>query len=73
MINDIATLQNMVKKRDAIIKEHLIKPLNPSSVLDPFMGSGTTAIAAKKTNRHYILYEISEDYVELAKNRLQSS
>ena len=42
-------------------------------VLDPFMGSGSTAIAAKKTNRHYIGYEISKEYVELANHRIQSS
>ncbi len=42
-------------------------------VLDPFMGSGTTAIAALETNRKFVGYEISEDYVELARNRIQSS
>lgn len=40
-------------------------------VLDPFMGSGTTAVAAKQSQRHYIGYEVSATYVELANNRLQ--
>lgn len=40
-------------------------------VLDPFMGSGTTAIAARLTQRHYIGYEISSDYIELANERIQ--
>lgn len=40
-------------------------------VLDPFMGSGSTAIAARLTQRHYIGYEISPDYVELANERIQ--
>ena len=40
-------------------------------VLDPFMGSGSTAIAAKLTQRHYIGYEISPEYVELANERIQ--
>lgn len=40
-------------------------------VLDPFMGSGQTAIAAIKSNRHYIGYEISEEYVKLAKKRIK--
>ena len=36
-------------------------------VLDPFGGSGTTAIVAKKLNRHFKYIEINPDYVELAK------
>src|SRR5262249_33994932 len=40
-------------------------------VLDPFMGSGSTAIAARLTQRHYIGYEISPDYIELANERIQ--
>jgi modification methylase len=40
-------------------------------VLDPFMGSGQTAIAARKSNRHYIGYEIDEKYVALANQRIQ--
>lgn len=39
-------------------------------VLDPFMGSGTTAVAARKAQRHFVGYEISEEYVELAKHRI---
>ncbi len=39
-------------------------------VLDPFMGSGQTALAALKSNRHYLGYEIDEKYVELANRRI---
>ena len=39
-------------------------------VLDPFMGSGTTAIAAEKTNRQWIGYDISQEYIEIAYYRL---
>ena len=39
-------------------------------VLDPFMGSGQTAIAAIKTERYYIGYEIEEKYINLAKDRI---
>ncbi len=39
-------------------------------VLDPFMGSGTTAIAASRAGRHYIGYEVCRDYVEAANARL---
>ncbi len=40
-------------------------------VLDPFMGSGQTAIAALKTKRHYIGYEINDDYVRLSQKRIR--
>lgn len=39
-------------------------------ILDPFMGSGTTALAAKQANRSYIGYEIEPDYITLAEQRL---
>lgn len=40
-------------------------------VLDPFIGTGTTAVAASKTDRHYVGYDVSEDYCELARSRLR--
>jgi site-specific DNA-methyltransferase (adenine-specific) len=40
-------------------------------VLDPFMGSGQTAFAALKTGRHYVGYEINEEYLKLANERIQ--
>ncbi len=40
-------------------------------ILDPFMGSGQTAMAAIKTDRHYIGYEIDESYVKLAESRIR--
>jgi site-specific DNA-methyltransferase (adenine-specific) len=40
-------------------------------ILDPFMGSGTTAVAAIKTKRHYVGYDINEDYIKLANNRIR--
>jgi site-specific DNA-methyltransferase (adenine-specific) len=39
-------------------------------VLDPFAGSGTTCLAAKKLSRHYIGIEIDSDYVQTAKKRI---
>ncbi len=39
-------------------------------ILDPFIGSGTTAIAALKLKRHFIGYEIVPEYVELARKRI---
>lgn len=40
-------------------------------ILDPFMGSGQTALAAIQTGRHYVGYEIDEKYVNLAAKRIQ--
>ena len=40
-------------------------------VLDPFMGSGTTALAAKETGRRWVGYDTSEKYVDLATGRLR--
>jgi DNA modification methylase len=40
-------------------------------VLDPFMGSGTTAVACIKTNRKYIGFEISEEYCKMAEKRIE--
>ncbi|CEM62373.1 hypothetical protein TPHV1_310002 [Treponema phagedenis] len=37
-----------------------------------FMGSGTTAIGALKSQRHYIGYEINNDYINLANERIYS-
>ena len=39
-------------------------------VLDPFMGSGTTAVVAKKLNRQYLGYETMQEYCEMAQTRL---
>jgi site-specific DNA-methyltransferase (adenine-specific) len=40
-------------------------------VLDPFMGSGTTCVAARQLGRRYIGFEISEEYCAIARDRLE--
>jgi DNA modification methylase len=40
-------------------------------VLDPFLGSGTTAIVAKKNNRHFVGCELNSEYVKMARRRLE--
>lgn len=39
-------------------------------ILDTFLGSGTTAVAAKETGRQYIGFEINEEYFKIAKDRI---
>ncbi len=39
-------------------------------VLDPFMGSGSTAVAAIRTGRHYVGFDTDESYVEAARRRI---
>ena len=41
-------------------------------VLDPFSGSATTVAVAKKLGRHYLAFDLSQDYVERGTNRLES-
>lgn len=41
-------------------------------VLDPFMGAGTTAVAARMLGRNYIGYELNPDYVRIAEERLKA-
>lgn len=41
-------------------------------ILDPFMGSGTTAIAALKSSRKYVGFEINKDYIKLTNKRVLS-
>lgn len=42
-------------------------------VLDPFMGAGTTALVSKKLNRRFIGFELNEEYVSIAEERIESS
>ncbi len=42
-------------------------------VLDPFMGSGTTGIACKRTNREFIGIEMNKDYFNIAEQRIKRS
>lgn len=54
-----------------LAREQIISWSNEGDlVLDPFMGSGTTAFAALKDNRHYIGFEISAEYCQIIEKRL---
>lgn len=54
-----------------LVERHIKHSSNEGDiVLDPFVGSGTTCVAAKKTNRNYIGFEIDKNYHEIATKRL---
>ncbi|RUS41942.1 site-specific DNA-methyltransferase [Cohnella sp. AR92] len=58
---------------EALVQDHILSWSNEGHiVLDPFMGSGTTAKMAMLNNRNYIGFEVSKEYVEIAKLRLAS-
>lgn len=72
------TSDNIAHKHSAIFPEqlaidHVLSWSNENDmILDPFMGSGTTAIACLNTNRNYIGFEISEEYCNIANKRINS-
>ena len=50
-----------------------IESTNAQIILDPFMGSGTTAIAAESRSREWIGIEISEKYCDMARKRIREA
>lgn len=75
--------QSPINKSDKDLYDHpTIKPLQfvkqhiehttqeGDVVLDTFLGSGTTAVAAKELGRNYIGFEINEEYYKIAQDRL---
>ena len=59
--------------KDIKIIKHLIELLSNENdtVLDCFMGSGTTGVACKELNRNFIGIELDEKYFEIAKERIE--
>ncbi len=56
---------------ESLVSDHILSWSNEGDIVyDPFMGSGTTAIAAKKLGRNYIGSEISQEYCAIAVGRI---
>ncbi len=53
------------------LMEHLVRLFSKEGglIMDPFLGSGTTALACKNTNRRCIGYEINKEYYDISKKR----
>ena len=57
-----------------LAKDHILSWSNEGDVvLDPFMGSGTTGVASINTNRNFIGIELSEEYYNIAKERINNT
>lgn len=57
-----------------LIKKYLLIGSNENdTVFDPFIGSGTTAVACKELNRNFIGCEIEDKYIEIANKRIKSA
>ena len=81
-ISDIPIVRNISPEKTehpCPVPEALVSRLinltaeNNATILDPFLGSGTTAYCAKKLNRKCIGIEIEEKYCEIAANRCRQS
>lgn len=58
---------------ESLAKDHIISWSNEGdTVLDPFLGSGTTGKCAKELGRNFIGIEISDEYLQIAKQRIES-
>lgn len=56
---------------EPLARDHILSWSNPGDiVLDPFMGSGTTAKAALLSGRNYLGFDVSREYCEIAQKRL---
>ena len=51
----------------------LIGSQQGDTILDPFLGSGTTGVVAKKLKRNFIGFEMNPEYLTIAKNRINQT
>jgi DNA modification methylase len=59
---------------EKLVRDHILSWSNPGdTVLDPFLGSGTTGKMAVLNDRNFIGIEISAEYLQIAKNRIESA
>jgi site-specific DNA-methyltransferase (adenine-specific) len=66
-------LRHSHEKPEDLIEFLIRKSSNEGEiVLDPFCGSGTTAVCAQKLNRNFITFELEPEYVKIANQRLEN-
>jgi site-specific DNA-methyltransferase (adenine-specific) len=60
------------QKPEKLLARVILASSNPGDVIfDPFVGSGTTAVVARKLDRHYVGVDIDHEYCCLARKRLE--
>tara|TARA_R110002167_G_scaffold45515_6_gene136750 strand:+ start:1934 stop:2701 length:768 start_codon:yes stop_codon:yes gene_type:complete len=71
---DIAKVKHPATFPDALATDHIISWSNKGDIiLDPFMGSGTTGVAAKNLGRDFIGIEMDGGYFNIAKKRIEEA
>ena len=62
-------------QKPVALMRHLVElfTVEGDTVLDPFMGSGTTGVACVQTGRNFIGVEIDEGYFNIAKKRIEQA
>ena len=69
---DAAAFEHPAIYPEQLVKDHILTWSSEDDlVLDPFMGSGTTAVICKDNNRNYLGYEIDEKYYNVCLRRLK--
>jgi site-specific DNA-methyltransferase (adenine-specific) len=63
-------IQHPTQKPEELMAWCLEKAGFPELTIDPFLGSGTTAVAAAKLGRHFLGFEISPEYCRIARERI---
>ena len=62
------------QKPEKLLAKIILASSQPGDmVFDPFLGSGTTSVVAKKLNRGYVGIELDQDYACIAEKRLDSA
>ena len=72
--NDKGAFKHPAIYPESLAYDHIISWSNEGdTVLDPMMGSGTTGKVAKKLNRRFIGIDISKEYLDIAKRRIEDT
>lgn len=72
-VSDKSKFEHPTIKPLRFVENHIINSTNEGDIVfDPFLGSGTTAVAAQNLGRQYLGFEINPKYYKIAKNRLNN-